>query len=116
MHELGIAVHIVKEVDKIAAENKVKAVKSVTLEIGEVSSIIPKYLEDVWTWVCDNRSTYMKGCKLNIIVTRAISFCEDCKNTYSTSAGKICPHCGGKNTYLVDGDQTKIKNIEVVDE
>ena len=50
MHELGIAFHVISEVDKIAEQNNVKEVKSVTLEIGEVSSVVPKYLEDVWNW------------------------------------------------------------------
>lgn len=113
MHELGIAFHIISEIDKIAEENNVKEVKSVTLEIGEVSSVIPRYLEDVWVWACENRSKYMKNCKLNIVVTKAVSFCEDCKNTYHTTEGKVCPNCGSKNTYLVEGDQTKIKDIQV---
>ena len=113
MHELGIAFHIISEIDKVAEENKVELVKSVTLEIGEVSAVVPKYLEDVWTWACDNRSKYMKGCKLNIIVSKAISYCEDCKKTYSTIEGKKCPSCGSEKTYLVEGDQVRIRNIEV---
>ena len=36
MHELGVVFHIIKKVDKIASENKVEHVNSVTLEIGEV--------------------------------------------------------------------------------
>ena len=50
MHELGIAFHIIKDIDKIAEENHVKQVKSVTLELGEVSGVIPEYLVDVWNW------------------------------------------------------------------
>lgn len=115
MHELGIAFHVIEEIDKFAEEKKIDSVKAVTLEIGEVSAIIPKYLEDVWTWACEHRSKYMKGCKLKIIVTKAISFCEDCQKTYSTLEGKVCPNCGSKNTYLVDGNEAKIKNIEVAD-
>ena len=103
MHELGIAFHIISEVDKAAEENKVEQVKSVTLEVGEVSAVVPKYLEDVWVWACENRSKFMKGCKLNIITIKGISFCEDCQKTYSTLEGKSCPHCGSKNTYLVEG-------------
>lgn len=115
MHELGIAFHIITEIDKIAEENKVQSVKAVTLEIGEVSSVIPKYLEDVWVWACEHRSKYMKGCELKIIVIKAISYCKSCKKTYSTLEGKTCPHCGSKETYLVEGDQVSIKNIEVQD-
>ena len=113
MHELGIAFHIISEVDKVAEENKFKEVKTVTLEIGEVSAVIPKYMEDVWYWACEHRSIHLKHCKLKIIVSKAISFCEDCQKTYSTLQGKKCPHCGSDNTYLVDGDQVRIKDIEV---
>lgn len=115
MHELGIAFHVISEVDKIAEEKGAKEVKSVTLEIGEVSSVIPKYLEDVWKWACTNRSQHMKDCKLNIIVVRAVSYCNSCKKTYSTLKGKICPNCGSKETYLLEGNETRIKSIEVVD-
>ena len=114
MHELGIAFHIISEVDKIAEENNVKEVKSVTLEIGEVSTVVPKYLEDVWYWACENKSTHLKNCKLNIIVTKAISYCNSCQKTYSTLEGKKCPNCGSEDTFLVEGNQTKIKSIEVI--
>lgn len=114
MHELGIAFHIISEVDKIAEENKVQSVKCVTMEVGEVSAVIPKYLEDVWNWACEHRSQHMKGCKLNIIVLKAVSYCEDCQKTYSTLEGKKCPHCGSEKTYLVEGDKVSIRNIEVI--
>ena len=114
MHELGIAFHVISEVDKVAEANKVSQVKSVTLEVGEVSSVVPKYLEDVWSWACENRSTHLKGCKLNIIVAKATTYCENCQKTYSTLEGKICPHCGSDKTYLLDGDQVNIRNIEVI--
>ena len=114
MHELGIAFHIITEVDKIAEKNNVKEVKSVTLEIGEVSAVVPQYLQDVWVWACENRSTHMKNCKLNIIVVKARSYCRACDKMYSTLEGKKCPYCGGEDTFLVEGDQTNIKSIEVV--
>ena len=114
MHELGIAFHVISEVDKIAEQNNVKEVKSVTLEIGEVSSVVPKYLEDVWNWACVNKSTHLKNCKLIIMVTKAFSYCNSCQKTYSTLEGKKCPHCGSDDTFLVEGDQTKIKSIEVI--
>ena len=44
MHELGIIVHIAKTLDQVAAENELKKIGSVTLDIGEVSGIVPEYL------------------------------------------------------------------------
>ena len=48
MHELGIVFHIIRQVEEIAVSNKVNEVKKVTLEIGEVSGVVPSYLEDCW--------------------------------------------------------------------
>ena len=115
MHELGIVFQIIKQVDEIAEKNNVKQVKKVTLEIGEVSGVIPKYLDDCWKWAVANRSKYMKECELNIINLKATSYCEDCKEMFDTSPnGKTCPKCGGKNTYLVTGNEVSIKDIEVI--
>ena len=47
MHELGIVFHIAKKVESIAVENHVNHVAKVVLEIGEVSTVVPSYLEDL---------------------------------------------------------------------
>ena len=113
MHELGIVFHIVKTVEQVAKENQASRVGKVVLQIGEVSTIIPSYLEDCWNWKC-SKSPLMNGCKLKIETIPAVTFCEDCKETYSTVAhGKICPYCGSGYTYLLQGNEHEIKEIEV---
>jgi len=114
MHELGIVFNIIKEVDEIAEKNKVKEVNEVTLEIGEVSGVVPSYLTDCWKWACIHRSKYMKECSLKIITLEAKTFCENCETSYDTKPhGKICPNCGSNKTYLLTGRETNIKDIKV---
>ena len=48
MHELGLVNYVVKQVTRIAEENKVEQLHSVTLEFGEVSGIVPSYLYSYW--------------------------------------------------------------------
>ncbi len=113
MHELGIVFHIAKTVEGVAVENKAAGVNKVVLQIGEVSTIIPSYLTDCWNWKC-SKSEIMKGCALEIETIPAITFCEDCRQTYDTvPQGKICPYCGSEHTYLVQGNEHQIKEIEV---
>ena len=50
MHELGVVFHIADSVVKIAEENQASHVRRVTLQIGDVSTVIPSYLTDVWKW------------------------------------------------------------------
>lgn len=114
MHELGIVFHIVKTVENIAQENQAEKVGKVVLQIGEVSTIIPHYLQDCWKWKC-SKSELMDGCELEIETIPAITFCEDCEETYGTvEHGKICPYCGSEHTYLVQGNEHQIKEIEVI--
>ena len=56
----------------------------------------------------------MEGCQLEIETIPAVTFCQDCKETYRTvEHGKICPCCGSSNTYLLQGNEHEIKEIEV---
>ena len=103
MHELGIVFHIAKKVESIAVENHVSHVAKVVLEIGEVSTVVPSYLEDCWKWKC-TKSDILKDCALEIEMIPAVTFCEDCEKTYGTvEHGKTCPYCGSEHTYLVQG-------------
>lgn len=47
MHELGVTFHIMDHLEKVAAENKVTHVRKVTLELGEVSTVIESYLSEL---------------------------------------------------------------------
>lgn len=113
MHELGIVFHIAKSVEKIAEENHVTKVNRVVLEIGEVSTVIGSYLIDCWNWTA-KKSPVLNGAKMEIETIEAVTYCEDCRKTYRTvEFGRICPYCKSENTYLQQGNETEIKEIEV---
>ena len=114
MHELGIVVHVIKQIEQLAKEKNVKEVKELTLEVGEVSGVVKQYFVDAFEWA-KKRTEYMKECKLNLIIIEAISYCEDCKDTFRTTEfGKTCPKCGGPNTYLVTGRDVSIRDVKVI--
>ena len=48
MHELGIVFHIIKSIEGVDAENQLKKVNAVTIELGEVSGVLHNYLDDCW--------------------------------------------------------------------
>lgn len=114
MHELGIVLNVIDRVEEIAKENNVKKVTKLTLEIGEVSSIVPSYFSDCFEWA-KKKTDYMKDTELEMIILEGLSYCRDCKKTYKTTEyKKKCPHCGSDDTYLVTGDEMRIKDIEVI--
>ena len=114
MHELGTVFYVIKEVEKICRENDLHVVGSVTLEIGEVSGIIPEYIVDCWNWA-RAKSEFMKSAELKVENLEAVTFCEDCQKTYPTlKYKKICPYCGSERTYLLTGNEKNIKEIEAM--
>ena len=113
MHELGVVFRVSDSVVKVAEQNNVQRVHSVTLEIGQVSTVIPEYLEDIWKWNC-KRVPMLNDCELIIEQIHAITRCEDCEKTYDTvPQGRICPYCGSERTFLFTGNEFNIKEIAV---
>lgn len=113
MHELGVVFYVIDDVEKVAKENNVKRVHSVTLEVGEVSTVIPEYLMDCWNWAV-KKHEILADCELRVERIDAVTYCEDCQKNYSTvEHGKICPYCKSENTYLLKGNEFNIKEIEV---
>lgn len=114
MHELGIVFHIIDAVEKIVADNGLSEVSVVTLELGEVSAILPEYLTDCWNWAV-KKTEHLKACRLETEQIPAVTVCEDCEKTYSTVLhGKICPFCQSPQTHLVTGNEVLIKQIEAM--
>ena len=63
MHELGVVFHIIDSLEEVAKENDVTQIQSVTIEIGEVSTVIPHYLTDCWEWAI-KKKPMLTGCAM----------------------------------------------------
>jgi hydrogenase nickel incorporation protein HypA/HybF len=111
MHELGVVFRIIDDLTELGKENKLEKIHSVTLQLGEVSGVVPSLLTDAWKWAAA-RTELMKDSELIIETLPAVTFCEDCKSEYETVAyGKVCPNCGSNHTYLLKGNEFMIKEI-----
>ena len=111
MHELGTVVYIIDTVEKICKEQNLSRVESRTVEIGEVSAIIPEYIVDYFNW-SKAKSEFLKDCEMIVENLPAVTYCQDCKQTYPTvEYGKECPYCHSGNTFLVTGNEYNIKQI-----
>ncbi len=112
MHELGILVHMADTIKEVAVENHLKEIAGITLEIGEVSGIVPEFLTDCWDYY-RKKDDLWKDSELRIEILPAVTYCEHCGKTYKTvEFGKQCPHCESHETYLLEGNECNIKEIE----
>lgn len=114
MHELGTIHYVIETVEKLAVENQLTKIGSVTLEVGEVSGIIPRFLSDYWEYA-KKKTTYLQDAELKIETIHAVTYCQDCGKTYPTlEFAKICPYCKSENTFLVTGNEYIIKEVEAM--
>lgn len=113
MHELGVVFYVIRDVKKVAEENGVRRVESVTLEIGQVTGVVHELLRDCWKWAI-KKEPIMDEAELVIEEIPAVTHCEDCGEDYETVRyAKLCPNCGSGNTYLIQGREFNIKEIGV---
>ena len=112
MHELGIVFSIIEQVEEVCAENKLRSVASVTLEVGEVSTIVGSYLTSCWNWAV-RKTQALEKAELKIEDVQALTMCDDCGKSYRTvEHGRGCPFCSSERTRLVCGNEVIIKEIE----
>ena len=113
MHEMGTVRYVIKTVNEVCEENKVDKVASVTLQVGEVSGIVPEYLADFWKWAVA-KEPYLKDAELKIESIKAVTRCGSCGRTYDTvTYAKVCPYCKSVDTWLETGNEYNIKEITV---
>lgn len=110
MHELSVVFEVIKAVDKIAIENQLSEVDTIVLQIGELSSMIPKYVEECFPAATDR--TRFEKTKLKIEILSATALCKQCGKVFEvvSNEGK-CPHDLSDEWELLSGKEFMIKEI-----
>ena len=112
MHELGIVMEIVRVVTELVKEQDISEVEAVVLQIGELSTVVPKYIEECWPAAIDG--TFMERTKIEIEIMPGNAICKDCGTVFNllSNEGK-CAGCHGKNFDILSGRDFYIKEIRV---
>lgn len=110
MHELGVLIEIVKQVEQVAAENEVERIEALVLQIGELSSMVPHYMKKLYPAAVEG--TILEASTLEIEVIPANGLCKDCHKVFNLIKEKgSCPHCQSKSFELLSGKEFMIKEI-----
>ena len=110
MHELGIVIEIVKMVEDFSIEQGFKEVDKLVLQIGELSGIVPHYIEDVYPIAVEK--TTLKNTLLEIEILPGIGSCKSCGFAYNLfQNNNICPLCDSKEYDVISGTDFVIKEI-----
>ena len=112
MHEMGIVLHLAKTLEETAQEEHIVKIGSVTLQVGEVSGIMTDLFTDCWDYF-KKKHPVLSESELRLETIPAVTFCSGCGKNYETVRyGKECPYCHSSETWLVQGNECIIKEIE----
>lgn len=110
MHELGIVIEIVKQIEQYTIEQKIQEVDKLVLQIGELSGVVPRYIEEVYPIAIEKSP--LKNMKLEIEVTPGIGQCKECGLSYNLIQNDhTCPLCSSKEWTIITGTDFVIKEI-----
>ena len=110
MHEIGVLFEVVKTVEKFAQENNVKKIETLVLQIGELSSMVPRYMKNLYPAAIEG--TILEDSELEIQVLPANALCKDCNKVFNLITNKgICPKCNTANFDILSGKEFFIKEI-----
>ncbi|WP_310601630.1 hydrogenase maturation nickel metallochaperone HypA/HybF [Anaerosporobacter sp.] len=110
MHELGVLLEVVKQVEKIAIENEVERIETLVLQVGELCSMVPKYLTKLYPAAVEG--TLLHGSELQIEIIPGNGRCRQCGQIFNLIDNKgVCPECKTKEFEMLSGKEFFIKEI-----
>jgi hydrogenase nickel incorporation protein HypA/HybF len=112
LHELGITQSIVDIAIKTAREQNAVKVLSVSIEIGELSGVVPDAVEFCFE-VCTQK-TLIEGSRLIIDYIPGRGICDDCNAKVKIDNMTFtCSECGSYALQRTQGEELAIKEVEI---
>ena len=114
MHEMNVLIDVVDHVEAMVLEQKIEKVQAIVLQIGELSSVVPIFLEEYYPTVVENIDC-LKESRLIIERIPGEGRCGDCGTVYNVVAQNgYCPDCGSFDKEILSGREFIIKEFLVM--
>ena len=112
MHELSIAMGIVKIAEKEAIKANAKKIDLIELEIGKLSGVEIDSLDFVWPMAV--KGTLLENATKKIFNTKGVAVCLDCEHKYEIkNYYDSCPKCSSHFKKILQGKELRVKALEV---
>jgi hydrogenase nickel incorporation protein HypA/HybF len=103
-------IEIVKTIENFAEKNRLTKIDTLVLQIGELSSVIPRYVEACYPAAVEG--TILQETKLKIEILPGNGICKDCNKVFNLIENKNkCPICGSGHWEVLCGKEFMIKEI-----
>ena len=112
MHEMSLAENVLQIIEDAANEQRFIHVKTVWLEIGQLSCVEPDALRFHFEVV--TRDSLAHQAQLEIIKIPGHGCCNQCDTEmHLDSIYDSCPNCGNYDIKIICGDEMRVKELDV---
>lgn len=113
MHEISVLYKMLEQVEAVAEQNHVTKIKSIEIELGELSGMLPVFFEQYYSVATENRMLF-KDSRLIIKNVPGEGLCLECNTLYNVMRCEgMCPKCKSRNKKILGGRDFVVKNIFV---
>jgi hydrogenase nickel incorporation protein HypA/HybF len=113
MHEVALCHGMLELIRDQQQQRGFSRVKRVIVEIGVLGHVDPHAL--AFAFEVGSRDSVAAGAELEIREIGGKAWCMDCGTTVSIARrGDACPGCGGYTLIVAQGDEMRLKELEVV--
>lgn len=113
MHEMALCQGMVDLINDQQRRNGFSRVRRVIVEIGVLGHVDPHALE--FAFEVGAQGSAAESAALEIREIPGSGWCMDCSETIEISArGEPCPGCGGYKLIVQQGEELRLKELEVV--
>lgn len=110
MHELQIIMEVIHSVENFAKSNSITKIDKLVLQVGELSSIVPRYIEACYPAAVEG--SLMEQAKLEIEILPGNAICKNCNKVFNLIENhNQCPKCNSKDWEILCGKEFVIKEI-----
>lgn len=112
MHEIGVVRSLCKTVLDYARENNVSQISEIVCQVGELSLVIPQYIDEIYPTVV--AGTELENTRLLLETVPGLAICNGCDEVFNVVENEgYCPNCGSFDKDVLSGRDFSIKEIHV---
>ena len=110
MHELSIAVELMRVIERAIADREIERVEEISLTIGVARRVVPEMLETAFEATA--AGTLAEGALLHMDFIEAVVQCRPCGCRFEPKAYSfLCPRCGQADAEIVQGDEIVLTSL-----
>jgi hydrogenase nickel incorporation protein HypA/HybF len=112
MHEMSLAEGVLQLIEDAACQQAFSRVKTVWLEIGQLSTVEPEAMAFCFDAV--TRDSLADGARLEIVRVPGQAWCMQCSQSVAVvESYAACPQCGSYQLQVTGGNEMRVKELEV---